>query len=302
MDIFQGSKELEDAALKGIEWGLFLRHDLASPIQSFMILHCGAKKVMRVIVDDENPLSVAKKLLETEEESFNYVTIGAEVALKGRDGNKVDAILVEAYDVSLEKGISLCQSFKGKEDGEFQKIGHINLVSQPELGIPTREKVETEEPEPTALNGIQTKDDNGLVNHVSMLTDTDSFQLAYEARKYLRAKLSDETAYEYSGKFEIIITPNEKIHREFLDFMLRNVYSEIVQGEEGSHWEESTNRKLDVTIKYDEDIVVEKEEDEEVGVDSLLGKPTSSDSAGKSGCMGAIAFISIGLFIVYMFI
>ena len=302
MDIFQGSKELEDAALKGIEWGLFLRHDMASPIQSFMILHCGGKKTMRVIVDDENPMATAKKLLENEEEPFNYVTIGAEVALKGKDGDKVDAILVEAFDVSLEKGISLCQSFRGKEDGEFQKIGHINFVSQPELGIPVREKVETEEVEPTAVNGIQTQNDDGLVNHVAMFTDSDAFQIGYETRKYLRAKLSDEKAYEHSGKFELIVTPNEKIHREFLDFMLRNVFTEIAQGEDGQHWEESTNRKLDVVIKYDEEIVAEKDEEDEVGVDSLLGKSPSNSGEGKSGCMGAVAFISAGLFIVYMFI
>ena len=44
MDIFQGSKALEDAAIQGIEWGLFLRHNKTSPIQAFMILQCGEKK------------------------------------------------------------------------------------------------------------------------------------------------------------------------------------------------------------------------------------------------------------------
>ena len=212
--------------------------------------------------------------------------------------------MVEAYDVSLEKGISLYQGFKGKEEGGFFKIGHIHFVNQPELGVPTKEKLEVEVPESVTVNEVESKDENGFTKHVAMFTDSDAFQTGYEARKYLRAKLSDELAYEFSGAFELIVTPNENIHREFLNFMLKNVFTEIAKGEDGQHWEESTGRKLDVVIKYDDETIAQNGEEtlESDVLDNFLPKKENKETEGKSGCMGVLALFSMTAVLIYLIV
>ncbi|WFO17498.1 hypothetical protein M601_007425 [Cellulophaga baltica 4] len=61
MDIFNSNRKLEELVMFGIDWGIFLRHDMEGQIAPFMYLKNGDEEYVRMLMTDGDPLEYAKK-------------------------------------------------------------------------------------------------------------------------------------------------------------------------------------------------------------------------------------------------
>ena len=286
MDIFQDNKELEDLAIFGIEWGLYTRHDLETPLLPYMFLVHGNEMSAKKLVGEGDPFELANKALEADNSEFDYFVIGSEVNTTNKEGEREDAILIRAFDVALEFGVSLSKRFIAKESGGFEPISNITFMGKPELPIPIREHTFTEEIEEVAVHGLELNDEAGLINFVGTFTGDDAFKVAKAARGYLQGKLNDPEAYNFSGEFSVFFVPNEKILRPFLNFLAQHIQTDLIEGEDGRHWEESTGRKLNVIYSYDQEKI-------EISKTIQPTNPVASSTSGGSGCAKSIAFLII---------
>lgn len=163
MDIFNSNRRLEELTMYALDWGLFLRHDMEGGIAPFLYLQNGNEKNIRVLMTDDDPLEFAKSILQKEEEPYDLFVIGFEGYLKDHKDNRVDAIIVQGFDITEEKGVALGQKFSPKENGSFKKIDKIFFLGNPELIIPRKENNNTNKTiEEIGFNAIALTDNNNL--------------------------------------------------------------------------------------------------------------------------------------------
>ena len=128
MDIFNGNNRLEDLVMYCLDEGIFLRHDMDSGIAPFMYLQNGNEQKVRMLMTDGDPIEFAKSILEKEESPFEQFVIGFEGYLRDGNNNRTDAIIVQGFDVTQPKGVSIEQMFIPKENGEFKKIDSATFI------------------------------------------------------------------------------------------------------------------------------------------------------------------------------
>ncbi|NMM48950.1 hypothetical protein [Marinigracilibium pacificum] len=256
MNISNNNQKLEDLSIYGLDWGVFLRHDMEGPISPFMYLEdSNGKKLTRMLMAEGNPVEFAQKVLEKEEKPFERFVIGYEGFLRDDNDSRVDAIIVEAYDVTQEKGIRLAQQFQPKENGGFKKIDKVNFLGNPDL-ILAKKSIESinYESEDIGFSGVSMQEkESQLTSFMGVFTHVNPSLIASGIKRYIRAKIADPKNIDFSGKFRVIITPVENMFMDFLKFLVRNSISEELNVDECLRWSESTGRIIEVECKYGEE-------------------------------------------------
>ena len=142
MDIFNGNRKLEEVIMYALDWGVFLRHNMDEPITPYMYLFNGDEIQIRVLMKDGDPMEHAKNVLLQEESPFQQFVIGMEGLLRNETNEEIDAIIVQGFDKTQEKGVGLGQMFEPKEmNGHFKKIDRVTFLGQPDLPIELEESV-----------------------------------------------------------------------------------------------------------------------------------------------------------------
>lgn len=236
-----------------LDWGIFLRHDLDSPIAPFMYLWNGEERQTRVLMTDGDPVEYAKKVLESEEKSFQRFVIGMEGYLRDEKNERTDAIIVQGFDKTQEKGTALGQMFEPKEkNGTFRKIDRVTYLGSPALHLPveTTDNPDYSVEEP-GFNAMSLKDGD-LTQILAFVTHGNPSVVADTVRRFLRAKLTDNTAATFSGRFDIQITPGMINHDDFLKFLVVNAADEERKSPRGTEWESKTGKKILLNINHGE--------------------------------------------------
>jgi len=263
MDIFNGNRKLEEAIMYALDWGVFLRSDLDGQIAPFMYLFNGEEIYTRVLMTEDNPLEYAKIVLVDEKQTFQQFVIGAEGYLSDEKNERVDAIMVYGFDKTQEKGVALGQMFEPKEkNGLFRKIDKVRFLGQPDLLL---EKDNVDKPdygvEEVGFNGMTIKDGE-LTKYVAFFTHKNLSVVANTIKRYLRAKLTDNSSNTFSGKFDLQITPGLIRNDNFLKFLVLNVINEERNSPYATEWEKRNGRSILFKVKHGDVEYLSELEDE----------------------------------------
>lgn len=208
-----------------------------------------------------DPMEDAKKILTTEDKPFQQFIIGFEGYLRNEKGERIDAIIVNGFDITQEKGTSLAQMFLPLEKGGFKKIDKVNFLGNPDLIIPIKKNENTDySVDEIGFNAIAFKDKgDSLTKYLAVFTHDNPSIIANTIKRFLRSKFSSDNSSELSGEFDIEIPDNCVKNFELLSFVVKNAIQEELSETETKKWSKKYNRKVKITAKYNNKIIFQTE-------------------------------------------
>lgn len=271
MDIFNSNRKLEELIMYGIDWGLFLRHKMDGSIAPFIYLKNGNDINIRMLMTDGDPMEYAKKILEKEDKPFQQFIIGFEGYLRNEKGERTDAIIVNGFDKTQEKGASLAQMFLPIEKGGFKKIDKVNFLGNPELIIPIEKNANPDySVDEIGFNAIAFKnEENNLTKYLAVFTHDNPSIIANTIKRFLRSKFSSENSNELSGEFDIEIPDNCVNNFDLLSFVVKNAIQEELLEETTKKWSKINNRNVKITAKYNGKILFQTKNETLNGTNDL---------------------------------
>ena len=275
MNIFNSNDRLRELVMYALDWGVFLRHDMDSNVAPFLILQDGEETYMRVLMTDGDPVEYAKRVLPKEEKNYEQFAIGVEGYIRDKDNNRVDAMIVQAFDVTQDKGVILAQAFNPMENGGFRKIDKISFLGHTDLIIPKKENpVADYAAQPAAVNGIAVKDDGDRCRYVAIFVHGNSSVVANEMRYYMRSSFEGEKRNTLSGKFELNVMEEYIKDVEFFTFLVTNAINEELDAANVKSWKQETGRTVQVIVKRGEEVIysTESKSSEPVPADNKTGE------------------------------
>jgi hypothetical protein len=258
MNIFNSNDRLRELAMHALDWGVFLRHDIDSGMGPFILLQNGNDIRKMVLMTDGDPVEYAKQVLAKEEIYFEQFAICFEGYLRnGENSNiRVDAIIVQAYDVTQEKGVILGQKFNPKENGGFRKIEKVSFLGHIDLFIDKKENPAADySVEAAAVTGFSVKDEGDKLKYVVAFVHDKPSIIASEIKFYLRDSFTGEKRSNISGQFDLNILNVTGNNSDFLNFLVANAINEELESASVKSWKEETGRKVNITVKHDEKVI-----------------------------------------------
>jgi hypothetical protein len=249
MDIFSGNRRLEELVMFGIDWATFVRHDLDGMIAPFMYLQNGKDQYVRKLITDGDPVEFAKQILQNEEKPYEQFIIGFEGFLRDDNNNRVDAVIIQGFDVTQDKGAALGQMFLPKEKGGFKKIGKVTFLGNPDLIVDKKVNPAADySVEEIGFTAIATEKDD-LTSYTAVFSHEQPAVIANSVKHFLRSKFTGEKSGELSGHFDLNV-PNGRVrHEEFLIFVITNAINETLASDAANNWQRSTGRQISITFK-----------------------------------------------------
>lgn len=251
MDIFSGNRRLEEFLFYSLEWNLFLRNGQDSPLTPFLFLKNGEEMYIRMLMTDGDPVEYAKSVLAEEKEPFQQVVIGVEGYIRDEKNNRVDALIVQGFDVTQDKGVIIAQGFVPREVGEFRRIDKPRFMGNPDLPIPRRTDISSDfsvqEPGFTAI----AVDHDGLTDYRVVISHPNPTVVVDTFKRFLRAKFGSEDALKLSGEVKLDITPQERFNVDMLQFLLNLLLKEELQSDVFRKWAHSSGRSFRIQANYD---------------------------------------------------
>ena len=248
MDIFNGNRRLEELVMYGLDWGVFLRHNIEGGIAPFMYIQNGNEQKVRMLMTDGDPIEFAKSALEKEESPFEQFVIGFEGYLKDDNSKRTDAIIVQGFDITQPKGVSLGQMFNPIENGGFRKIDKTIFLGSPDLILPQKINPNADySVEEIGFNAMAFNDDRNLTTYVVVLAGDNSTIIANTIKRFLRSKFNGSKSAELSGIININITDSK--NEGFLSFLVTNSINEEIESELIKNWQNQTKRTIEISCK-----------------------------------------------------
>ena len=258
MNIFNSNEKLEELVMFGIDWGIFLRHDIVEQVIPFMFLQNGKEQQIRLLMTDGDPMELAKSILKSETKPFQQFIIGFEGYLRDQQNNRTDAIIVHGFDVTQSKGVTLGQMFLPKEKGGFKKIDKVNFLGNPDLVVEQQYLPDANyAAEEYASSVIRVKEANEEITYVMVLTCDSPSLIANDMKRFIRNKLSEEQRLTLSGNFQFKIPPQQVNDEDFLAFLVHNAIGEELINETTLRWQQETSKSVSVTCTYGEKTLYE---------------------------------------------
>ena len=250
MDIFHNNEQLEEKAVSGLDWGVFLRHDSSTPLMPFLYIYEADGVKVKVLATDD-PQTFAYRTMAEYEKPYRQAVFGVEGFLHHENGERVDAIIIEAYDTSQPKGVCLAQAFVPKEqEGKFRKLGKASFLGHPELPVPMQPRpkdgYQVTEPGGTSL---KVRHDD-LTQHVLIINHPNPSTVAQCVRNFVRAVLAVQEDKTFGGRFEVSVTPGTVNNDHLLRFLLLQAVEEERAGEAALAWQRATGRTLSFNVSY----------------------------------------------------
>jgi hypothetical protein len=256
MDIFNGNRRLEELVMYGLDWGIFLRHNMEGGIAPFMYLQNGKDQKVRMLMTDGDPIEFAKSVLEKEDSPFEQFVIGFEGYLRDDKNQRNDAIIVQGFDITQPKGVSLGQMFNPMENGGFRKIDKTTFIDSPDLILNQKINQDADYSiEEIGFNAMAFADENKLTSYVVVLAGDNPTVIANTIKRFLRSKFNGAIKDELSGIININITDSK--NEEFLTFLVTNSINEEVESEIIKNWQNQTKRTIEISCKVGEKTIYE---------------------------------------------
>ena len=238
--------------------GLYLRHDSEKALVPFMFLKTITTETEKTLALDEDPLELAQILINNDRKVYTHVIIVHEAPLNDENGNRVDAIIVNAFDLSLKKGIQLAQKFNPKTTGEFRKIGTVEILKTPDLIFKLQKSADNIDLQKKPHFSTEIKTDNdGLDSIYTELSHHNPTIISDAISNFIIKKLSENERYD--GVFEIDILEDAPIKNiGLLRFLCSNAIHEVLGSKTSNNWMQKTKRKLMITCTYNNAVLYQE--------------------------------------------
>jgi hypothetical protein len=258
MDIFNFNRRLEELVLYAMDWGVFLRHDMEGPISPFLYLQNGDERSMKVLMTDGNPVEYALSVLAKGDESFVQFALCHEGYLRDEKNNRVDAIIVQGFDITQDKGVVIAQQFFPKEQGEFRKIDKMHFLGNPDIPIPKKHNLNANySASDIYFTSMLVNEKSNLTKSVSVIVHDNPSVVTNAIKQFLRSKFNSNESNTLSGKFEMNI-PEAIKSEEFFTFLVTNAINELILSDAVIQWKNKTGRPVTITVKNGEKIIYDK--------------------------------------------
>jgi len=247
------NKPLSELATSVLNEGLYLRHNNNKRLVPFMVLKTKKERVLRPLDPDIDPLDQAQTIVHSLRKKHTHIIIVHEASLYDENENRVDSIIVDAFDLSLKKGLQIAQRFNKKNAGGFKKIGLVSTLGTPTIifelqKLGRKNKVDNE----PHFNSEIKKDTKNLNFIQSELSHHSPDKLSEAIKDFVLDKLSDTKSNTYNGLFEINIIKNASIKNTgLLQFLCTNAINEVLGSKISNNWIKVNNRNLIITCSYD---------------------------------------------------
>lgn len=252
MNLFQGNGKLEEVIFTGLNYAFYSRHEQKEMLIPFMMLHKdGNSKLVRVLVDGD-PLESFRKLLQNEPDSYDQIAL----CFEGRvphNGAKQDALIVQGFDTSQEKGFMFLQRFTGIESGKpFQKLGNPALVSMDEvLPVPLVARTRNKSIEEPYVSAIAFKGAAGEMHRTILAGHPSPSILAIHLFEEV-LNLLDRKEPSFSGKFILKFVPDSMPFDGFTVFIFNQLVQDLKSHPLVQNWEQQFKKTLRIELNYPE--------------------------------------------------
>lgn len=248
---------LIDLANSLLNESLFLRHDSEEKTIPFMQL-ISANEISTILLTvDTDPIAYAQSILLKRRKKYRHILIVHEASINDENGNRVDAIIIDAFDVSKKKGIQIAQRFSSKSTGEFRKIGNITTLGFPSLIV----KLQNSNTEYSSITKphfnteIRNNNNNLLSIHTELHHNTPSV-ISKSIYNYVNEKLLSDESNTFNGLFEIKIKPTTSIQKtDLLKFLCVNAINEILASETRKHWTRKNKRPVTIICNLNQSLI-----------------------------------------------
>lgn len=253
MSIFNGKQRLAEAIFTGIDYSLYIRHDLTEPFMPYIMTFKDGEITNRLVGVSDSPEETLNQMMQAIGQPYDYAVMCMEARVSTGDGAKQDAIMVKGFDTSEPMGMLFGQRFNAPETGvAFGRIGRPTLFGQ-EVPLPvalvTREPKEAEAP---YISAIAAKNDNGTVKKIVIAGHSNASMLAHELVQYTRNML-EEHGTNFSGEMEFSFVPTIGRMGAFEKWLYNEMIERIQSQPAVIKWEKQYARKLVITLNFNED-------------------------------------------------
>lgn len=260
MNPFHGNKVLEDLALYAIDWGIFLRHSIDSPLMPFLFVQQGPNRHTRVLVTDGDVMAYAMEILQKEPTPYEAFVIGAEGTLSDENGTKVDAVIVQAFATDHTEGVMLAQGFEPLEkNGTFKKIDRLALLDQPPNPLPLQTNLSDAEAVPSVQAARLSRGEEGEAVML-FAVDTQPSRLMRSAHRYWWHLLQNDQG-SLSGHFTLMIQPSDSLFKDFTIFLFQQMVEELQASDPGQEWQKTHRKVLSFNLQVGEEYWVKNFEE-----------------------------------------
>ncbi|PCH78232.1 MAG: hypothetical protein COB98_01020 [Flavobacteriaceae bacterium] len=225
----------------------------------FIFLKTNTTEVIKNLASDKDPLALSQKISTSDQQDYTHIIITHEGFLKDENGNRVDAIIVHAFNLSQKKGLQIAQKFNPKNTGEFKKIGSIETLGTPDLIFKLKNFFAKIDLKKEAHFKTEVKTDHEELEAIhTILTHDDPSIISEAITNFILEKLSNNENERYNGLFEINILKNESLKNiGLLRFLCSNAINEVIGSETSNIWMEKTKRKIHITCHYNNSLLHE---------------------------------------------
>jgi len=251
------NKALYKLAHSVLNEGLYQRHDSATMLVPFMFLKTKTSEDLKTLDPDADPLKLAQTIISSGRKNYTHIIIANEASLNDTNGNRVEAIIINAFDLSLKKGIQIAQKFNSINTGEFKKIGKIETLDSPDLIFKLQKSADIISIQKKPHFNTEIRNDRKeLVSIYTELSHHDPNRISEVIHSFILEKLSNIENGNYNGLFEINIKETEPIKNiGLLRFLCTNAINELLGSETSNNWIKKTHRKLIITCNYNNEIL-----------------------------------------------
>jgi hypothetical protein len=252
MDIFEGNKKLEAVIFEGLDYALYSRHDIADTFTPFMMLHQGEKKQLLRLAGSGDPNVGFEELLRKSGETYDYIVMCCEGRIPHGD-TKQDAVLVKGFDTSIPQGFLFGQRFQGIESGgKFKKLGNPTLLSKTEpLPVPLVDRDDDEEFDEPFISGMVVMSPSGKVERV-IIAGHESASVLSPLLYQSVAGAIKKAESDFSGRFTFNFVPDMLKDSGLTQFILAQLYEELLETPDIQKWESRNGRKLEILLEFNQ--------------------------------------------------
>ncbi|MEY3443283.1 MAG: hypothetical protein RLZZ519_1564 [Bacteroidota bacterium] len=252
MDMFEGNKKLEAVIFDGLDYALYSRHDIRGPFSPFMMLYQGEKKQLMRLMGSGDPMVGLEDMLRKSGETYDYIVMCCEGRIPHGD-SKHDAVMVKGFDTSRPQGFLFGQRFQGIESGgKFKKLGNPALLSKTEpLPVPLVDRNDDEEFDEPFISGMVVKSPSGKLERVIFAGHESASVLSpllYEAVAGALKKAEPD----FSGQFTFNFVPDTLKDSGLTQFILAQLYVELLETPAIQQWESRNGRKLEILLEFNQ--------------------------------------------------
>jgi len=250
------NKALYKLARSVLNQGLYQRHESDKMLVPFMFLKTKTTEELRNLEPDADSLQLAQTIIHRSRKNYTYIIIANEASLNDVNGNRVEAIIINAFDLSLRKGIQIAQKFNPKNTGDFKKIGPLEILETPDLIFRSQKSNKTIIQHKPHFNTEIKNDTKNLSSVHTELAHHDPSSISEVIHSFILDKLSHSESKHYNGLFEINIKETKPIKKVgLLRFLCSNAINELLGSETSHNWMKKTERKLIIICNYNNAIL-----------------------------------------------